>query len=357
MRVPSTRELNRSYLARQMLLNPEPRRAADVVEHLVALQGQESDSPYLSLRARIPGFCHEDLTALLHDRTVVRSALLRGTQHLCSADDLPWLRPTVQPALDRIAGRGGRLAGLDQTLLLAAAQKILADGPMIRPELIRRLLEVFPHADAEWLKLVVHLRLALLHPPPAGTWRHRGRVHCVLAEDWIGRPLTGPSPETLVLRYLTAFGPASVKDIQIWSGLTRLRGLLAELRPRLRVFRDETGTDLYDVPDAPLLPGDVPAPVVFLPEFDNALLGHADRARIIHAGDRAVVMPGWSIVRPTVLVDGFVAAVWEMRGTTLTISPFRPMAASDRAAVEFEAERLSVFTNPGATIGIHCKQP
>ena len=347
MRVLSTRELNRTYLTRQLLLDPRPRPAAAVVEHLVALQGQESDSPYLSLRARIPGFRHADLAAGLHDRTIVRGALLRGTQHLCSAEDFRRLRPAVQPCLDRIAGRGGRLADLDQTMLLAAARRILAGGPMLRSELTRRLTAEFPGVDAEWLRLVVHLRLPLLHPPPAGLWRHRGRVPCVLAEDWLGRPPAGdPSPETLVLRYLAAFGPASTKDLQTWSGLARLRGLLADLRPRLRVYRDEAGTDLYDLPDAPLTPDDVPAPVVFLPEFDNALLGHADRARIIHAGDRAVVMPGWSIVRPTVLVDGFVAAVWKMSGATLTISPFRPLAASDRAAVESGAERLANFVTP-----------
>ncbi|MEU4694246.1 winged helix DNA-binding domain-containing protein [Actinoplanes sp. NPDC023714] len=354
MRVLSRRELNRTYLVRQLLTGQNTRTPAEVTAHLVALQGQESDSPHLSLRARITGFRPEDLGDLLHDRTVVRSALLRGTQHLCTAEDFRWLRPTLQPSLDRFAGRGGRLTGLDQGALVEAAGEILAAGPVGRPELTRRLVARFPGVDAEWLKLVVHLRLALLHPPPAGMWRHRGRVACVLAEDWIGAPLAdGPSPETLVLRYLAAFGPASVKDIQVWSGLTRLRGVVAGLRGRLRVFRDEAGIDLYDLPDAPLADDDVPAPVVFLPEFDNALLGHADRDRIIHPGDRPLVTPGWSIVRPTVLVDGFAEGTWLVDGSALHITPFRPLSAKDRAAVEVEGERLLGFLNVGEKPEIH----
>ncbi|BBH66347.1 hypothetical protein ACTI_30320 [Actinoplanes sp. OR16] len=344
MRVLSRRELNRTYLVRQLLAGRTDRTAAEAVAHLVALQGQESDSPYLSLWSRLPGFRHDDLTGLLGDRIVVRSALLRGTQHLCTAEDFRWLRPTLQPSLDRFAGRGGRLDGLDQDALVEAAREILADGPVGRPEITRRLAAKFPGVDADWLKLVVHLRLALLHPPPAGTWRHRGRVACVLAEDWIGQPLApGPSPETLVLRYLAAFGPASVKDIQVWSGLTRLRGLVAGLR----VFKNEKGVDLYDLPDAPLADEGVPAPVVFLTEFDNALLGHADRDRIIHPVDRPLITPGWSIVRPTVLVDGFAEATWSISGSAVTVAPFRPLSAKDRAAVEAEGERLLAFAAPG----------
>jgi hypothetical protein len=173
-------------------------------------------------------------------------------------------------------------------------------------------------------------------------------VLCVPAEARLGRPMAAASPEALVMRYLAAFGPASVKDLQIFAGMTRLGALFAEMRPLLRVFRDENGTDLYDLPDAPIADADDPAPVVFLPEFDNAVLGHADRARIIHPGDRPIVMPGWSIVRPTVLVDGFVAATWSMKGATLTVAPFRPLGAAARAAVEEEGARLVEFVAPDA---------
>ncbi|WP_328466001.1 winged helix DNA-binding domain-containing protein [Actinoplanes sp. NBC_00393] len=349
MRVLTTRELNRTYLQRQFLSERIPRQASDVIRHLIAMQGQEPDSPYLSLWSRIAGFRHDDLTTLLHDGEVVRGAMLRGTQHLSTGEDYLWLRPTLQPTLDRLAGRGVKLDGVDPVQFADAAREILADGPMTRPDLARRLIERFPGHDRQALTYVVHLRLSLLHPPPSGTWGHRGRVLCVPAEDLLGRPLAaGPSPETLVMRYLAAYGPASVKDLQVFSGLTRLGALLAELRPQLRVFKDENNIDLYDLPDAILTDPDLPAPVVFLPEFDNAVLGHDDRARIIHPGDRPLVMPGWSIVRPTVLVDGFVAATWSLQGATLTVAPFRPLPAAARAAVEEEGARLLAFVAPEA---------
>jgi hypothetical protein len=346
MTVLSTRVLNRTYLRRQLLAERAPRPAAEIVEHLVAVQGQESDSPYLGLWARSSEFRIEDLTGLLHDRTVVRSGLLRGTQHLSSGADYRWLRPTLQPALERMAGRAGRLGGCDPDAFEEAGREIIAEGGLTRPEIARRLAARFPEADLGELAFVVHLKFALLHPPPAGTWGHRGRVGCVLAEDWLGGPLAGADAEALVLRYLAAFGPASVKDVQVWSGLTRLAALMKELRPRLRVFRDEAGIELYDLPGAPIEDADRPAPVVFLPEFDNAVLGHADRSRILHPGDRQLVMPGWSIVRPTVLVDGFVAATWERKGPRIEIAPFRPLAPTDRSAVEAEAARLIDFVAP-----------
>ncbi|BEL09638.1 winged helix DNA-binding domain-containing protein [Actinoplanes sichuanensis] len=352
MTVLSTRVLNRTYLRRQLLAERTLRSAAEIVGHLVAVQGQESDSPYLGLWARSSAFAMEDLTGLLHDRGVVRSALLRGTQHLCAGEDYRWLRPTLQPALERMAGRAGRLGGCDPEAFDAAGREIMAEGPMTRPEIARRLAARFPEADLGELALVVHLRFALLHPPPAGTWGHRGRIACVPAEDWLRRPLAGPSAETLVWRYLAAFGPASVKDVQVWSGLTRLAELFKTLRPRLRVFRDENGLELYDLPHAPIEDADGPAPVVLLPEFDNAVLGHADRSRILHPGDRPLVMPGWSIVRPTVLVDGFVSATWSRKGPEVEIAPFRPLTATDRSAVEAEAERLVGFVAPGESARI-----
>ncbi|HWS39079.1 MAG TPA: winged helix DNA-binding domain-containing protein [Actinoplanes sp.] len=344
MTVLSTRVLNRTFLRRQLLTERVPRQAADVVGHLVAVQGQESDSPYAGLWARAAGFRREDLADLLLDRTVVRGALLRGTQHLCTGDDYRWLRPTLQVPLERIAGRAGRLTGCDPAEFEQVAGEIMAEGTLTRPEIARRLAARFVGVDAAELALVVHLRFALLHPPPAGMWGHRGRVGCVPAEAWLGRPLAEPDAAALVRRYLAAFGPASVRDFQVWSGLTRTRSLFQE---GLRVFRDEAGIELYDLPDAPIEDGTGPVPVVLLPEFDNAVLGHADRARILHPGDRHLVMPGWSIVRPTVLVDGFVEATWSVRGAVLTIEPFRPLTPGNRVAVEEQAARLMGFLAAG----------
>jgi hypothetical protein len=133
-------------------------------------------------------------------------------------------------------------------------------------------------------------------------------VSCVLAEDWLGRPLSDkPTVRELMWRYLAACGPATVADLQIWSGLRKLRDEVEELRPELVVYRDESGRELFDRPDLALADPDAPAPVRFLPEFDNLVLSHEDRTRIVSDEDRALVCPGYSMVHPTFLVDGFVA--------------------------------------------------
>jgi hypothetical protein len=152
-----------------------------------------------------------------------------------------------------------------------------------------------------------------------------------------------PRIETMIGCYLAAFGPASVMDIQAWSGHTRLRGTVDGMRPRLRVFRDERGRELFDLPDAPLADPDLPAPVRFLPAFENLLLGHADRSRVIADEDRKRVMPGGAIVRPTFLVDGFVRGTWSLEGTTLLVCPFRPLSEEDTAEALDESNRLLGF--------------
>ena len=111
-------------------------------------------------------------------------------------------------------------------------------------------------------------------------WRHRSQVVVTTAESWLDRPLaTRPVLEGVVERYLGAFGPALPADVAAWSRLTGLREVLEGMGGRLRRFRDEHGRVLFDVPDGPLAHPDTPAPVRFLPEYDNALLSHDDRSR------------------------------------------------------------------------------
>lgn len=337
----STRVLNRTYLRRQFLDGGSARTPLEVVTHLIALQGQENDAPYLGLRARLDRFGIAQLRELLESRHIVRSALLRGTQHLCSGTDYAWLRPTLQPVLNKLTGR---IAKPDPAALVTTIGQILAAEPLPRAELGRRLAVEFPGCPASDLSMAAHLMSPLLHPPPSGLWGHRGRIRCVAADAWLGRPTAPPDVSMLVMRYLAAYGPASVKDFQTFTGLTRMTPIFQDLP--LSVVKGENGIELYDVPDAPLADPDAPAPVVFLPEFDNAVLGHADRARIIHPGDRAIVTPGWSIVRPTVLVDGFVAATWERERGALRVHPFRPWSAGQRDEVMAEAERLARFVDP-----------
>ncbi|MFG2036550.1 winged helix DNA-binding domain-containing protein [Dactylosporangium sp. NPDC048998] len=341
----TTRTLNRTYLRRQLLLDAVPRAVPDAVAHLVAVQAQEVDAPYVGLWARLPGFTHERLTEALEDRSVVRGGLLRGTQHLTAAQDYRWLRPLIRAGM----GRGGlsafrrQIEGLDLAELAAAATEALSGRILTRPQLARELGARFPGREAIALAWAAQHQLSLVHPPPSGTWRRRGHVRVALAEDWLGAPLEeDPKPERLLRRYLMSCGPATHGDLQIWSGLRRLRDTVEALRPGLRVYRDEDGRELFDLPDLDLADPDQPAPVRFLPEFDNLVLSHSDRGRIIaSAADRAVVCPGYSIVRPTFLVDGFVAGTWSIEPGRLEVVPFRPLP--DPAEVHAEATRLLQF--------------
>ncbi|WP_405477980.1 winged helix DNA-binding domain-containing protein [Streptomyces sp. NBC_00009] len=357
MSVLSNLVLNRTLLQRQLLLRRTDGTALEAIRHLVAMQGQECNAPYVGLWARVAGFVHEDLTALLHDRSVVRGALLRTTQHLTPAEDFALLRPLVQPVLDRSPrqGFGKEIAGLDLAALAAAGRELLAGQTLTRPQLGRMLAERFPGRSPQALGGTAHFLLALLHPPPSGTWGkwgNRKAVPCVLADEWTGQALsTSPQVETMVLRYLAAFGPAGVMDVQAWCGLTRLGQVLDRMRPRLRTYRDERGRELFDLPDAVLADPGLPAPVRFLPPFDNLLLGHSDRSRVIDDDDRKQVMPGMSQVRPTFLVDGFVEGTWALNGSTLLLSPFRQLSDEDTRDVVEEAGKLAAFVGEDGKAG------
>jgi hypothetical protein len=347
------RALNRATVGRQGLLERAAMPALDMVGHLVAVQAQEPDAPYLGLWTRLWDFHQDELARLLEDRRVVRSSVLRATQHLVTGDDYLWLRPLVQPVLERVqrGTLGRRNAGVDPAELASAARVLLAGRTLTRPQLRDLLAERWPDHDAQALAWAAQALVPAVHPPPAGTWRRRGAIPFTLAEEWLGRPLAAaPAPEVLLRRYLAAFGPASVADVQAWSGLTRLGEVADRLRGELRPFRDEAGRELLDLADAPLADPDVPAPVRFLPEFDNLLLGHADRTRVLGDEHRGLVVAG----QAAVLVDGFVRAVWTITrrpdAATLVVQALDDhLPAADRAAVAEEGTRLLAFAAADAT--------
>jgi winged helix DNA-binding protein len=348
----SRRALNRATLERQLLLRRHARAPLDVVAALGGLQGQEPNAPYIGLWTRLATFDKAELTALLESRQVVRSSVLRATQHLVTADDFRWIRPLVQPLIERTrqTGFGRQTAGLDLAAVAVATRELLHDRTLTRSELGRLLAERFPGYDPVPLGWSAQCLVPMIHPPPNGTWNRGGPTPFAVADEWVGPPAEKPVTE-LIRRYLAAFGPATVKDVQTWSGLTRLRGVLEELRPQLRTFCDEDGTELFDLPDAPLPDPDAPAPVRFLPAYDNLLVGHADRTRVISDRHRRRVITG-SLVRPTFLVDGFVRGAWAMRTdkpggtTTLTIQQYEELADQDRAALAEEGGRLLAFCAP-----------
>lgn len=354
MRVLDRRTLNRTALERQHLLARADMSALDAVRHLVALQAQENNVPYYTLWTRLARFQRDDLTDLMTGRHVVRGSILRGTQHMSLADDYLWLRPLVQESILRArqGAFGGATRDWDLDELAAAARELLAGEVMTRPRLARRLAERWPGRDRMVIGWTVQALLSVVHPPPSGTWNVGGATPFALAEEWIGRPLHEAKPERLVRRYLAAFGPASVKDFQIWSGLRRMAEVFDGLRPGLRVYRDENGVELFDVPDAePPGDGDGEAPVRFLPGFDNLVLAYADRTRLMTDEHRRLVCVG-SETKPTLLVDGRVHGLWTLKHdrkaghAALTVAAFAPIP--DEQAVEAEAARLLEFTAPGA---------
>jgi hypothetical protein len=350
--VLSLRALNRATLQRQLLLSRSKLPAFDAIEHLVGMQAQSPLAPYVGLWTRLEGFQPEELIRLMNDRAVVRIALMRNTVHLVTAEDCLMLRPLTQVIFDRDLRVNTtfalRLRDVDVDALAAAGRALVEERPRTNAELRALLQEQWPDRDAASLAFAIRSQVPLVQVPPRGIWRKGGQVRCTSAEAWLGRPLAAdPSPEDMVLRYLAAFGPATVRDVQQWSGLTRFRAVVERLRPRLATFRDEAGNELFDLPDAPRPDPDTLAPVRFLPEYDNLLVSHADRTRVISETDLKTLRATERLVRGSVLVDGFFHGLWQIRGqrgvATLHIELYGLLSNHDRDAVTEEGTHLLKF--------------
>src|ERR687890_980058 len=308
------RELNRATLERQMLLRRRSLSAVEAIEHLVGMQAQAPTPPYVGLWTRLKDFHPDDLACLILERRAVRIALMRNTVHLVGARDGLALRPLMQPVFDRTlySTRANRahLEGVDIEALVAAGRTLLEEKPRTAKELGELLQEQWPDRDPTALARAIRHLVPLVQVPLRGVWGKSGPAAHTTAESWLGRPLDpDPSPDEMVVRYLGAFGPTTVADARAWSGLGGLREVFARLRPHLVTFRDEHGRELFDVPDAPLPNPETPAPPRFLPAFDNALLSHADRTRIISEEHRKLLSRD-RLMRG-VLLDGFVCATWK----------------------------------------------
>jgi hypothetical protein len=317
------RQLNRALLARQGLLERRPRPIPDALDAMGTLQAQYAPSMYIGLWSRVADFRRDALTEALHERTVIQGTLMRSTIHLVSRTDY-W--PLA------LAIREGRRAASKQPAPVEAAERLrqaLRDGPLRRAEIEALIGKAAAHGVGMWLDLV--------RVPPSGTWGRRRADLYGLAETWIGPPVA--DADRLVERYLTGYGPASKADIANWAGLS-----VRELPPldALRRFEAEDGTELLDLPGAPLPDPDTPAPVRLLPTWDAALLVHARRSQILPEEHRAKI---FNTKMPqsvgTFLVDGAVKGAWRPDGT---IEPFELLNRAERREVEAEARRLAEFS-------------
>jgi hypothetical protein len=345
--VLSRRTLNRTLLGRQLLLERVERPAVEVIENLVGMQAQEPPDPYVGLWTRLIDFEPLELSDLIEQRKAVRMGHLRGTLHLVRARDALAHYPILADVMAR-SWRSSpfvkRLVGVDIERVLARAREIVEERPRTPSELGAALAPEWPDRDSSSLAYAARFLLPLVQVPPRGLWRKTGRPTNTTAEAWLGRPMDrDPSVDDLVMRYLAVFGPATVADIRVWSWLTGLREVVDRLRPGLRTYRDEAGRELFDVEDGLIAEGDTPAPIRFLPQYDNVFLSHDDRSRILGDG---VTVPelAW---RGGILIDGFVGAAWrierERRRATMTVTLAQPVSPQQRVDIEEEGQRLLAF--------------
>ena len=350
----SQRALNRATLARQLLLERSTLAPRTALERVAGLQAQWPKPPFVGLWTRLARFKREDLSNLLRRRHAVRATMMRGTIHITSAKDYLAMRSVMQSVLTRgLSPAREQIAKLDADAVLAAARTLFGE-PRTFEDVRNALVTKFPKAHDRALGHLARMMLPLVMiPVDDDPWSFPSVAQFQLAESWLKKPIaTTTDPSALVLRYFAAFGPATIADAQSWSGLQALRAVVEKLRPKLRTFRDERGRELFDVVDGPLPHEDTPAPIRFLQEFDNVLLGYQDRTRILDDTHRPfVLLPGLRVAS-TILVDGRVAATWKIarmkKRASLSIQPFQKMSKQTTADIAAEGMRLSEFMEPEA---------
>jgi winged helix DNA-binding protein len=348
-RVLTRRELNRALLERQLLLERKALSPVKAVERLGGLQAQSTTSPYLSLWTRLEGFERDQLVRALKGRRLVKAIIQRGTLHIVTPSDY-WAFTTARRELGGILWPPSYAARLPKARLakLAASVTTELDGVELTFKEVRALLEPYekPGLPPTFIWRRVQGHAYVVHVPPSGIWGYGGHgVYTAAKGTLAGDP---PPPEEafdqLVRTYLAAYGPATKQDIGQWAGIPRLAPIRASLeRQSLRTFRDEQGRTLYDLPRAPLPSADTAAPVRLIPRFDNLVLSHADRSRILGDIPPSRIVTNNGIVHATILVDGFVAGTWQLDNGHVVLEPFAPLGRDVMRALQDEAERLKKF--------------
>lgn len=351
-----------------MLLERGSARPYDAIRALAGIQAQAPLAPHVGLWTRLARYTPAALDELYDAHRVVRSNLMRATVHLVTTDDaLAWQALTGPVGARSVQSAfGKRLVGIDVDQLTGTALDLLSESELSTAELGQQLMQRFPGYDADALAYGARGRLALIHVPPRGKWNASAPTRQTTFTAYLGRePETAPSPDGMFLRYLAAHGPAMVQDAQAWSGLTRLSEVADRLASKLATFRDPDGRLLYDLPDAPRPSEFVPAPVRFLPEYDNVFFGYVDRTRFVPDLRKPPIPPGNGARTGTLFVDGEWRGMWKItlpkrtkssggsEPGVLRVSLFQKVSAADHEAIEREGADLARFiAGPGVDTSV-----
>lgn len=343
---------NRTLLARQHLLGRIDEDVIEVLDRCVGLQAQNPRAPFVGLWSRIDRFDPADYDALLLEREVVRSVVLRGTLFAMDADDARWLRALVQPRIVALTARNHCLPdGVDPHAVVAAAHEALLGTEMSASGLRELLADRWPGAAPGDLLAVVRAGLHLVQAPPRGTWSGAGAPVYALLDDWIGpgQPavVDDEARRDLIRMYLRGFGPASIAGIQAWAGLIGLGALVEAMADEWELTRIEgpNGESLYDLDGLPIATGDEPAPVRLIAPFDHIIGAQApaDRLRIADPDVFAATVTPNGASPGFVLVDGRLAGTWRSDGGLVTADYLVDTTVDQRRQVADEARRLTGF--------------
>jgi winged helix DNA-binding protein len=359
--VLTLRELNRAMLARQLLLERSSLGVVPAIQRLAALQAQWAPSPYIALWSRLKGFRREKLWSAIERHEVIRARLMRGTLHLVSARDFYAYAVATQD-LQRGAWNRYQIGRGVDPKKVAALAIAFARHPRPKEEVLEHIQERIggklggPFNWLVWRFVSAHADLVTA--PPGGHWEYGGTdAPYVAARHWIARgerPSEDEALEILLRRFLAAFGPATLADVAKFAGQVpaRVRPTLERIAPTLRIFNDEEGRLLYDLPRAPRPESDVTAPVRFVPRYDELLISYQHRDRVIAPAHRRAVYSKNAIVEAVVMADGFAVGTWGLvrakNEAVLRVAPFGALASRDRVAIEAEGQDLVGFLAPDA---------
>jgi hypothetical protein len=357
------RQLNRATLARQMLLERSDMGIVEAAEWLLGLQAQQTHDPYIGLWSRLNGFTHEALTKLIIDKRLARATTMRGTLHLHSASDLIGMRSLISPVLERMwqSNFRRRFGDNDQDKVLAAAIEVVDREPMTAGQIGKALADQFPTAEPLAMTVLLQVRETMVQVPPTRIWGSGHAPLLMRAPKYLPPTTSTLDLTTLVRRYLAAYGPASVNDMQSWCGLTRLGEIFEAIRDELVTFTAPDGRELFDLPEAPRPDADTPAPVRFMPLFENAFLGYDNRRRFV-AKDDEKRTDFLRDAKPMVLIDGIMSAAWAIDAkkgaAVLTVSPYRKLRKKDVAEIEREGLKFLRFMEEKAeTFDVRALEP